>query len=52
MQWGFSATTGDIGVGDDDSGMHNVGGHPTLPGDDWGVMFDNYKFWGDQFWVD
>ena len=53
MQWGFSAADSDIGVGDGDSGMHNVGaGHPGLPGHDWGAMFDAYKFWGDQFWVD
>ena len=52
MQWGFSAVDGDIGVGDADSGMHNVpAGHPGLPGQDWQILFDSYKYWGDQFWI-
>jgi hypothetical protein len=52
MQWGFSAADSDIGVGDADSGMHNVGhNHPNLPGHDWGSMFEAYRSFGKQFWV-
>jgi len=52
MQWGFSAADGDIGVGDDDAGMHNISQHTDrLPYRDWGDMFNTYQSWGRQFWV-
>jgi hypothetical protein len=51
MQWGFSAMTDDVGVGDADAGMHNVGNNPHLPGNDWGGMFSVYQHWGNQFWA-
>lgn len=51
LQWGFSAANSDIGVGDRDAGMHNTPGNPTIPGDDWGGMFEVYKHWGNQFFV-
>lgn len=51
MQWGFSGTTVNIGVGDTDRGMHKPGDRPGVPTHDYGAMFDAYKRWGEQFWI-
>ncbi|MFP4321823.1 MAG: hypothetical protein ACLFTK_05150, partial [Anaerolineales bacterium] len=52
MQWAFSATDGNIGVGDFDSGMHKgPANDDQLPTHDWDALFNVYRRWGQQFWV-